>query len=758
MFLKGVNCMNIRESLLEFMNEQAYKPMAIHELARIFSIPKDEMKEFEKIIKYMEKDGLIVRTRTDHFGVPSRMGLVIGKLQGHQKGYGFVIPEEVASDVFIPIPGMNGAMHGDRVIAKVTKEENNGKRREGEILRIIERGNKTIIGTYEDSRNFGFVVSDDKRIYQDIFIPKAERNGAKTGQIVIAEITEWPDKRRNPEGKIIEILGSKGEKGIDILTIIKKYALPEEFPEKVESYANNISEEIPEEEYARRRDLRNIKMVTIDGEDAKDLDDAVSIQVLPNGNYKLGVHIADVSHYVREKNPLDKEAYKRATSVYLIDRVIPMLPRKLSNGICSLNPKVDRLALTCFMEIDKSGKVLDHEINESVIKTSERMTYTDVTKILKDKDEELISRYDYLYEDFKAMEELCGILNKKRMQRGAIDFEFEESKIILDEKGRPVEIKPYEREIANRMIEEFMLVCNETIAEHMFWANLPFVYRIHEDPDEEKLNIFHEFVYNLGYIVKWSKDVHPKALQEALEKVKGKKEETVVSTLLLRSLKQAKYSPECVGHFGLAARYYCHFTSPIRRYPDLMIHRIIKEYITGKIDENRSAKLTKEVEKASKQSSEMERVAQDAEREVDDLKKAEYMSERIGQEYEGIISSVTSFGFFVELPNTIEGLVHISALDDDYYVYDEKRLSLIGERTKNVYRLGDEIKIKVVKVDIDLREIFFAIIKENEDGEEEGNDKELGVNEPIKRRSDYPIVSIEEFENESILDLDENMD
>lgn len=749
--------MNIRESLLEFMNEQAYKPMSVHELAKIFSVPRDEMKDFEKIIKYMEKDGLIVRTRTDHFGVPARMGLVLGKLQGHQKGYGFVIPEEVASDVFIPISNMNGAMHGDRVIAKVTKEENNGKRREGEILRIIERGNKTVIGTYEDSRNFGFVVPDDKRIYQDIFIPKAERNGAKTGQIVIVEITEWPDKRRNPEGRIIEILGNKGEKGIDILTIIKKYALPEEFPEKVESYANNIPEEIPEEEYARRRDLRNIKMVTIDGEDAKDLDDAVSIEVLPNGNFKLGVHIADVSNYVKEKNPLDKEAYKRATSVYLIDRVIPMLPRKLSNGICSLNPRVDRLALTCFMEIDRSGKVLDHEIVESVIKTSERMTYTDVTKILKDKDEDLIKRYDYLYEDFKAMQELCEILNKKRMQRGAIDFEFEESKIILDENGRPVEIKPYEREIANRMIEEFMLVCNETIAEHMFWANLPFVYRIHEDPDEEKLSIFHEFVYNLGYVVKWSKEIHPKALQEALEKVKGKKEETVVSTLLLRSLKQAKYSPECVGHFGLAARYYCHFTSPIRRYPDLIIHRIIKEYINGQIDENRSAKLTKEVEKASKQSSEMERVAQDAEREVDDLKKAEYMSERIGQEFEGIISSVTSFGFFVELPNTIEGLVHISALDDDYYVYDEKRLSLIGERTKNVYRLGDEVKIKVIKVDIELREIFFAILKENEN-EAEDNDNEISVIEPVKRRNDYPIVSIEEFENESKLDLDENMD
>lgn len=712
--------MNIRETLISFMTEQAYKPMNMRELEKVFDIKKSERKVFEKVLEEMESDGDVVKTRTEYYGIPDRMGLVVGKLQGHPKGFGFVITDDDRPDIFIPSSYMNGAMNGDKVVAKITREENRGKKCEGEIIRILQRSNKTVIGVYEDSRNFGFVVPEEKRIYQDVFIPKGSRNGAKTGDIVIADITSWPDKRRNPEGTVVEILGKKGEKGIDILTIIKKNNLPEEFPVKVESYAEGISDEIPEEEYERRKDLRDLTIVTIDGEDAKDLDDAVSLEKLPNGNYHLGVHIADVSNYVKDKNPLDKEALKRATSVYLIDRVIPMLPKKLSNGICSLNPKVDRLTLSCFMEIDKTGKVVDHNIVESIIKTNERMTYTDVTKILRDNDEDVIKRYDYLVDTFKLMEELCGILYKKRIQRGAIDFDFEECKIILNELGKPIEIKPYERAIANRIIEEFMLVCNETIAEHMFWANMPFVYRIHEEPDEEKLMHFNEFVHNLGYVVRMGQEVHPKALQDIVEKVKGKKEETVVSTLLLRSMMKARYAPECTGHFGLAARYYCHFTSPIRRYPDLIIHRIIKEFINGQINDKRIQRLTPEVEYASKQSSEMERVAQDAEREVEDLKKAEYMSERIGQEFEGIISSVTNFGMFVELSNTIEGLIHISSLDDDYYVYDEKHLSLIGERTKNIYKLGDEARIKVSKVDMFAHEIYFELVKpEKEEDKEE---------------------------------------
>ena len=712
--------MNIREILLGFMNEKAYKPMSIKELSKIFNINKKESRDFEKVLLEMEKDGQIVKNRAGYYGVPERMGLIVGRLQGHARGFGFVIPEEEGMvDIFIPGSAMNGAVHGDKVLAKIVTSEKEGKKCEGEIARILERAQKEVIGIYEDSKNFGFVIPEDKRISKDIFIPKSKRNGAKSGEIVIVEVTEWPESRRNPEGKITSVLGNKGDKGIDILTIIKKFKLPEKFPKEVEDFVNKYDDIIDSREADRRVDLRDVKMVTIDGEDAKDLDDAVSISKLENGNYYLGVHIADVSHYVKERSPLDEEALSRATSVYLIDRVIPMLPKKLSNGLCSLNPKVDRLALSCFMEIDKNGKVLNHKIEETVIRTNERMTYTDVTKILRDKDEDLIERYKDLYEDFLLMGELFEILNKKRLSRGAIDFDFEECKIILDDKGKPIDIKPYERAIANRIIEEFMLVCNETVAEHMYWANTPFVYRVHEDPDTEKLEHFNEFIYNLGYTMKKTQDVHPKNLQDIVNKVRGKKEETVVNTLLLRSMKQARYSPECIGHFGLAAKYYCHFTSPIRRYPDLIIHRIIKKHLRGKLDEKTTRRFIGAVDYASIQSSERERVAQEAEREVDDLKKAEYMSERIGEVYSGIISSVTNFGMFVELPNTVEGLVHISELEDDFYHYDDRHMALIGERTKNIYKLGDEVEIIVDRVDIDAHEIYFKLHGNLEEDTEE---------------------------------------
>jgi len=702
------------------MKEKAYKPMSLKELSKIFGIGKKESKEFLNLLNEMEKDGEIIKNRAELYGIPERMGILKGVFAAHQKGFGFVIVEEDRPDIFIPASNVNSAMNNDVVLVKVLKDENNGKKSEGEIIRIVERKNKKLVGTYEDSKNFGFVVPDDKKIGQDVFISKNDRNGAKSGQIVVVEITSWPEKRRNPEGKIIEILGEKGDKGIDILTIIRKHNLPEEFPLQVEEYAERIEDMVPQSEIDRRRDLRDVTMVTIDGEDAKDLDDAVSVEVLKNGNFKLGVHIADVSHYVRENNVLDKEAFKRGTSVYLIDRVIPMLPRKLSNGVCSLNPKVDRLALSCFMEIDPTGKVVDHDIFESVIKTNERMTYTDVTKILRDEDAETTEKFKHLHEDFKNMGKLFEILNKKRLSRGAIDFDFEECRIILDDTGKPIDILPRERAIANRIIEEFMLICNETVAEHFFWLNAPFVYRVHEDPDMEKLLHFSEFVYNLGYHVRFKEDeIHPRELQKILEKVKGKKEETVVSTLLLRSMMKAKYSHLCVGHFGLAAKYYCHFTSPIRRYPDLVIHRIIKEMINEGLNSKREKRLRTFVIDASKQSSDTERMAVDAEREVDDLKKAEYMMDKIGEEFEGIISSVTSFGMFVELPNTIEGLVHISELHDDYYIYDEKHLALVGERTKNIYRLGDEVKVVCSKVDIDAHDIYFEIVKPQVEEEEE---------------------------------------
>lgn len=737
--------MGIKQTLVSFMKEPGYKPMEIEELVAVFDIKRNEYTAFKKILRVMESEGFIVRTKKNKYMIneennEDEEGLIVGKLQAHAKGFGFLIPdEEGQKDVFIPSTSINGAMNGDKISVRITREDRSTKKREGEVIRILERNTTKVVGVYEDCKNFGFAVSEDTKISKDIFISKKDRNGAKDGDVVMVKITKWPDEKRKAEGVIIEVLGRKGDRGIDILMIIKKLGLPEEFSDKVLKFAEGISEEIDEKEYKGRRDLRDLKMVTIDGEDAKDLDDAVSIEKLSNGNFKLGVHIADVTHYVKEDNPLDKEALKRATSVYLIDRVVPMLPRKLSNGICSLNPKVDRLTLTCFMEIDHKGKIVNHEIVESIIKTNERMTYTDVTKILKDHDEELIKKYDYLYEDFKMMEELCHILRTKRTKRGAIDFEIAEAKITLNELGKPIEIKPYDREIANRMIEEFMLAANETVAEHMFGTHFPFVYRIHESPDEEKLTRFKEFVYNLGYTIQWTEEIHPKSFQEILEKVKGKNEETVVSTLLLRSMMQARYAPECSGHFGLAAEYYCHFTSPIRRYPDLQIHRIIKEYLHGQIDEKRKNKLKNIVGYAAKQSSEMERKAQDAEREVDDLKKAEYMQDKIGEEFEGIISSVTSFGVFVELPNTIEGLVHITDLDDDYYIFNETHLSLIGERTKKIYKLGDKVKVECVNVDIANREIFFRITEEPR--REEG--KENGILE------DYNLES--KFETEEVL-------
>ncbi|MCT4563862.1 MAG: ribonuclease R [Maledivibacter sp.] len=702
-----------KEILLEFMREQAYNPMSDSELANVFDMKSEEMGYFLNLLKEMEDEGAVIKTKKNRYAIPERMNLVVGRLQCSQKGYGFLIPDNTElSDVFIAASDLNGAMHNDRVIARIEKGIIDGKRSEGEIIRILDRANKEIVGTFESSKNFGFVVSDDKRINYDIYIPKSEVNGAKDGYKVVAEITRWPKARRNPEGRVVEVLGHKDDVGTDILSIIRKYKLPEKFPKKVLREADNIPDTVSQEEIAKRRDLRDMNIVTIDGADAKDLDDAISVEELPNGNYRLGVYIADVTYYVKEGSPLDKEALKRGTSVYLVDRVIPMLPKRLSNGICSLNPNVERLTMSIFMEIDSTGKVANHEIFEGVIKTKERMTYTDVSDILEKEDPELIKRYDYLVEDFKLMKKLAMILSKRKNRRGSIDFDFPESKIILDADGKPTEIRKAERRIANRIIEEFMIVCNETIAEHMYWLKIPFVYRVHEIPDSEKISNFNKFIHNFGYHLKGtSEEVHPKALQDLLRIIEGKKEEHIISTLMLRSLRQARYSPENLGHFGLASNYYCHFTSPIRRYPDLQIHRIIREMLHEKLNQNRISKLKGIVANSSDQSSQRERVAVEAERETDDLKKAEYMSYHIGEEFDGIVSSVISFGMFIELENTIEGLVRISTLVDDYYIFDRENHLFRGERTNKTFRIGDEVRIKVVKVDIAQKEIDFVIVK-----------------------------------------------
>ena len=669
-------------------------------------------KDFVKALVQMEEKGLVVRTRSNRYGLPEKMNLIRGKLTGHAKGFAFVIPEEPGmDDIFIPPNETNNALHGDTVLARVSSESS-GQRKEGTVIRILERGITKIVGTYTESKNFGFVIPDEKKFAGDIFIPKAASNGAVEGHKVVVELTTYPEGRMSAEGEVIEILGHKNDPGVDILSVIHKHGLPQEFPEEVLQQANEAPETIDESEIENRRDLRNEMIVTIDGADAKDLDDAVTVTKLDNGNYKLGVHIADVSYYVTEESPIDREAAERGTSVYLVDRVIPMIPHRLSNGICSLNPKVDRLTLSCEMEIDSDGEVVNHEIFQSVIKTTERMTYSDVNAILTEQDEELHKRYEPLIPMFQLMEELAEALRGKRMHRGAIDFDFKESKVLVDEEGKPTDVVLRERSVAEKLIEEFMLAANETIAEHFHWMDVPFIYRIHEDPKEEKLRRFFEFITNFGYIVKGTANsVHPRALQEIIEEVRGKPEEMVISTVMLRSMQQAKYDPESLGHFGLSAEFYTHFTSPIRRYPDLIVHRLIRTYlIEGKLNESTKAKWDARLPEIADHSSKMERRSVDAERETDELKKAEYMEDKIGEEYDGIISSVTNFGMFVELPNTIEGLVHVSYMTDDYYRYDERHYAMIGERTGHVYRIGDEITVRVINVNKDERSIDFEIV------------------------------------------------
>jgi ribonuclease R len=701
------------EKLLDYMKEEAYKPLTVSELEEAMEIENSsQFKDFVKTLVYMEEKGLVVRTRSNRYGLPEKMSLVRGRVSAHAKGYAFVVPEEPGyDDIFIPPGETNNALNGDIVLAKVTKESS-GARREGTIVRILERGVKQVVGTYTESANFGFVIPDDKKFNGDIFIPKHASKGAVEGHKVVVNITVYPEGRMSAEGEVVQILGHRNDPGVDILSIIYKHGLPIEFPEDVMEQAQKVPDKISEEDIKGRRDLRNEIYVTIDGADAKDLDDAVSVTRLDNGNFKLGVSIADVSYYVTENSPIDKEAYERGTSVYLVDRVIPMIPHRLSNGICSLNPKVDRLTLTCEMEINERGVVVSHEIFESVIKTTERMTYSDVNKILVDQDEELREKYHDLVPMFEDMEELAAILRKKRMKRGAIDFDFKEAKVIVDDDGHPTDVVIRERSVAERLIEEFMLAANETVAEHFHWLELPFIYRIHEDPKEDKLQRFFEFITNFGLIVRGKANtVHPRALQEIIEEVQGKPEEMVVNTVMLRSMQQAKYYPENLGHFGLATDYYTHFTSPIRRYPDLIVHRLIRTYIIkGEMDPQTQAKWSALLPEIAQHTSKMERRAVDAERETDELKKTEYMEDKIGEEFDGIISSVTNFGIFVELPNTIEGLVHVSYLTDDYYHYDERQYAMIGERTGNVFRIGDEITVRVISVDKEERSIDFEIV------------------------------------------------
>lgn len=699
-----------KERIRGFLNDKSYHPLTFDELVVSLDVPREDIELFRQCLEELEEEGYIYRTKKNRYVAPEKIGLVAGTFQGHERGYGFVVPDDPGQgDLFIQSDRVKGAMHGDRVVARIIRYYSDDRNSEGEIVKILFRANEKIVGTFEKSYSVGYVIPDLKKIKGHVIVPLDKSMGAKPHQKVVVEITRYPEPERNAEGQIVEILGDADEKGVDALSILRAYKIPVDFPEEVIREARSIPQELTPEDYAGRRDLRGLTMVTIDGEDARDLDDAVSLEITENGNYLLGVHIADVSHYVKENSPLDREALKRGTSVYFPDMVIPMLPKELSNGICSLNPKVDRLAFSVFMEIDSLGRVVSHEIVESVINVNERMTYTNVYKILEEKDPELIERYRPLVPMFEKMKELALILMKRRNIRGAIDFDFEEAKIILDENGKPVKIGKYEITIANKIIEEFMLLCNETVSEHFYWAEIPFVYRIHEDPDPERIKRLNEFLFNFGVRIKGSGNVHPRALQDVLAKVKGTPQERVISTMMLRSLQKARYSDEHTWHFGLAANYYSHFTSPIRRYPDLIIHRIMKEYLHGKFDEKRNEHYSSILPEITKHCSERERSAEEAEREYEDLKKAEYMQQHIGETFTGIVSGITSFGMFVELDNTVEGLVRLTSMDDDFYDFDEKLQVLIGVRTGKVYRIGDTVEVVVTNADPKTRQVDFTL-------------------------------------------------
>ncbi|MGN0341413.1 MAG: ribonuclease R [Roseburia sp.] len=696
-----------KKIVYDFICDDLYVPMKAKEIAMVLQVKKDQREELHQVLDALVAEGKIEFTQKGKY-VKASGRFLTGVYTGNSRGFGFVTVEGEDEDIFIPGENTNGAMHMDTVEVAIT-DIHSGKRREGTIVKIVSHGLSQIVGTYQASKTYGFVVPDNQKLSSDIFIPLERSMGAVTGHKVVVELTSYGENGKKPEGKVVEIIGHINDPGTDIMSIVKGYDLPVEFSPKIMKQVENVAHEVSEADMAGRMDLRDWQMVTIDGEDSKDLDDAVSL-TMEGDNYILGVHIADVANYVQEHSALDVEALNRGTSVYLVDRVIPMLPHKLSNGICSLNAGENRLALSCIMTIDPKGKVIDHKIAETVVKINERMTYTSVKKILEDHDEAECTRYADLVPMFERMGNLAALLRSNRMKRGSIDFDFPETRILLNEKGEPIEIKPYERNTATKLIEDFMLIANETVAQDFFWQEIPFVYRTHETPDEEKIRKLATLIGNFGYSLHMSnEEVHPKELQKLLGKIEGTDEEPLISRLTLRSMKQAKYTTENTGHFGLATSYYCHFTSPIRRYPDLQIHRIIKETLRGRMNHKRMEHYEKILPEVAKHSSEMERRADEAERETDKLKKVQYMEKHLGEVFEGVISSVTGWGLYVELPNTIEGLVHVTSLDDDYYHYQEETYELIGETTNKHYKLGQRVYVQAVSVDPLMRTIDFRI-------------------------------------------------
>ena len=706
--------MEKKELILNFMKDENYTPMKAKEMAMILGVPKKEYNQFLDIIKYLEENYKIVKNRKNRYRLIGE-NFVEGIYRKNQRGFGFVKIDDREDEIYIAKEDSLNALNGDRVLIEITEEQNKVKRADGKIKKIIKHEKETVVGTFQESRNFGFVVPDDKAFGTDIFISKGKFLNAKNNQKVVVKITKYPQKGKNAEGEIIEVLGSIDEAGVDMLSIIKEYDLPAEFPENVIKEAKNYGDKIDEKDIQNRIDCRQDIIFTIDGEDAKDLDDAVRVIKLKNGNYRLDVHIADVSYYVREGSLLDKEAQIRGTSVYMLSRVIPMLPKELSNGICSLNAGQDRFTLSCSMEINNTGEVVSAEVYKGIINVTERMNYHDVQKILDKSDEEVLKKYEKYIGNFELMAELAEILKKKRLEQGYLNLDIPESKIDLDENGKVISIGKYETSFSNEIIEQFMLSANETIAEKFYWLETPFIYRVHEDPDIEKVKELNKFLYNFGLKIRIvNEKIYPKEVSKILEEIKGKEEEKVVSTLILRTLKIARYEAENKGHFGIASKYYCHFTSPIRRYPDLFIHRIISKYleenyvVSDKFIEDFKQKA---IDRA-RMSSEREKVATKAERDSEDMKKAEFMQDKIGQEYEGIVSSVTQFGIFVELENTVEGLIRFENLGNEYFIYDENRKRLIGENSNKVYKIGDKVKIRVISANKLLRQIDFEIVED----------------------------------------------
>ncbi|MEG1847046.1 MAG: ribonuclease R [Lachnospiraceae bacterium] len=711
-----------KKKLRDCMADPQYVPMKGKELMILLEVPKKEREECRILLEELIASGQVAISKKGKYRIAeqtkdakrSKQAVeepITGRFISHAKGFGFVEVEDREEDLFIPEGKSGDAFHGDTVQVKLL-DNPKGKRQEAVVTRVLEHSIKTVVGTYEQNKNFGFVKADNTKIANDIFVSRERSKGAVDGHKVVVEITDYGTNGKKPEGKIIEILGHIDDPGVDIMSIVKAFDLPVEFDEKVKRQVERVSDTVSDADKAGRLDLREMQMVTIDGEDAKDLDDAVSVS-MEGDCYQLGVHIADVSNYVQYNSALDREALERGTSVYLVDRVIPMLPHQLSNGICSLNEGVDRLALSCMMTIDMSGEVIDYKIAETVICVDRRMSYTAVSKILEEEDADTIAEYESLVPMFREMEKLALILRRNRKKRGSIDFDFPESKIILDQDGHPIDIKPYDRNIATKIIEDFMLIANETVAKHYCKLEIPFVYRTHEQPDPERIKTLSLFISNFGYSIKTvQEEVHPKELQRLLSKIDGTPEEPLISRLTLRSMRQARYTTECTGHFGLACEYYCHFTSPIRRYPDLQIHRIIKEQLRGLLNQEKLDKYRVGLAEVAKHASETERRADEAERETDKLKKVEFMESKIGTIYEGVISGITKWGMYVELPNTVEGMIRVSDLPGDYFNYDENTYEMVGQGTGKTYKLGEKIRVQLHAADKIARTIDFVIPEE----------------------------------------------